>query len=401
MSAAGYILAINLLVAGLFAGVFAWIAVHEKERPAARWFALTYLLGMANFAFEWMVAAVANPRFVVFSAFAVSVAALCVYVVGLAHKYGQRVPWLLMGFLFAASLPLNLMIYDMPRASFLRVLLYQLPYAAIEAIAAWLVFRVANRRSLDTLLAWLLAASAVHFLSKPFIAVIYGLGSRPQDYVNSIYGLISQSMGAVLIVAGGMLTAMILLRDMLAEATEKSETDPLSGLLNRRGFEERALRIARSMERTNMSASIVLCDIDHFKAINDGYGHPIGDRVIAAFGAILKEAAGEVNLGARIGGEEFVVLLRGANLPAARLFAEGIRHRLMAATLDGPPDDLRITASFGVAELHPGEHVSQTLRRADRALYEAKGNGRNCVRVWEPALEARTTQKMSSRPGQS
>ena len=133
-----------------------------------------------------------------------------------------------------------------------------------------------------------------------------------------------------------------------SSATRRSETDTLSGLLNRRGFEERADRAVREAVRREGPLALVIADLDHFKSINDSYGHAAGDAVIAAF---------------------------------ARFFAEGARSAFAALPVDGLPDDVRFTASFGVAELAPGETTRDLMRRADGALYEAKKAGRDCVRV--------------------
>lgn len=387
MSAAGYILAINLLVAGLFAGVFGWISLFAKVRFPARWICASFLLGMANFGVEWLVSAVENPRFVVFAAFAVSIVGMTVFNIGILRKYSVAVPWHVLAILVAVSLPLNLAIYDMPRTSFARVLLYQLPYFAIQAVAVWQLIRAPGKRALDHVLTWLLAAGALHFLSKPFLAVMFGPGDRPQSYVDSIYALMSQSMGSVLIVATGLLVALILVRDLLAEATARSETDPLTGLFNRRGFEDRVPQITRGLAETGMPAALVICDLDHFKAVNDGYGHAGGDLVILAFAEHLRGATMENHIAGRIGGEEFAILLPGSDAMSARLFAEGIRSAFAEAGIEGLPEDERFTASFGVAELRQADTLSDMLRRADLALYEAKNSGRNCVRV-APVLAA-------------
>ncbi|MDN2565714.1 GGDEF domain-containing protein [Aquibium sp. A9E412] len=384
MSAAGYILAINLLVAGLFAGAFGLIGTYDKVRVPARWIALSFLLAAANFAVEWSVSAVDHPRLVVFTAFAISLAGLAVLNVGILKHYAVPIPWRLLAGLFVVSLALNLAIYDMPRASFLRVLLYQAPYVAVQATAALLLLRVPDKRPLDLALLGLLAAGALHFLAKPFFAVVFGAGDRPQSYVDSIYALISQSMGAVLIVAVGLMIAVILVRDLLIDATAKSETDALTGLLNRRGFEQRVPQVVRLMAETRLPASIVLCDLDHFKMVNDSYGHAGGDLVIRAFAARLAEARAESHIVGRIGGEEFAVLLPGANVAAARLFAEGIRSAFAAAAVPGLPETMRFAASFGVAELQVHDTMSDMLRRADIALYAAKNAGRNRVRVAPP-----------------
>lgn len=380
----GYILAINLVVAGLFAGAFAWLATYPKARQAARWIAAAYLLGSLNFIVEWLVPVFERPRFVVFAAVATSLAGLSLLVVGISRQYARPLPLRLVGAVLLCGCALNLAIFDMPRQSILRMVLYQAPYALILAIAAWQVFRTGERRRMDTLLAWLIAASSAHFLSKPALASIFGSGATPQDYIHTIYGVISQSMGAMFMVGLGLLMFAVLVRDILADATTKSETDPLTGLLNRRGFEARARLVGPLVGRSGVPASIVICDLDHFKAINDTFGHAAGDRVIVAFAAHLSAALGEDHIAGRIGGEEFAVILPGANAASARLFAESIRTALADAGVEGLPAGVRPTASFGVAELRVEDTISAMLKRADHALYRAKGEGRDCVRVASP-----------------
>jgi diguanylate cyclase (GGDEF)-like protein len=125
--------------------------------------------------------------------------------------------------------------------------------------------------------------------------------------------------------------------------------------------------------------SLVIADLDHFKGVNDSFGHACGDRVIEAFAGFLREAAGQDHVAGRIGGEEFAILLPGANLMAARVLAEGTRSAFSALPIGGLPADHRCTASFGVAELGSGEDFGQLMRRADQALYEAKKSGRDRV----------------------
>jgi diguanylate cyclase (GGDEF)-like protein len=180
----------------------------------------------------------------------------------------------------------------------------------------------------------------------------------------------------------------------------RSETDTLSGLLNRRGFERRADAAMASAIDQRLPVSLVIADIDHFKSVNDTYGHAAGDNVIAAFAAFLGTAASDHHVAGRIGGEEFAIILPGTNLTAARLFAEGARSALAAMPVEGLPEDRRVTASFGVAELLPGEGTSSLMRRADAALYQAKNDGRDCVRISgdQPSARAWEQRRRSGQP---
>jgi diguanylate cyclase (GGDEF)-like protein len=306
---------------------------------------------------------------------------MALFNVGMARKYHVAVPWRLMGAVFAVSVVACYSIQDMPRQSFTRMLYYQTPYFVMQAIGAWIVWSAKERSRLDTLMMWLLAASSLQFLSKPFLSYFLGgTGLTAQQYIHTDYAMFSQSIGTVSALAVALLFLVILARDILAGVTTLSETDSLSGLFNRGGFEHRAEAALRAAEHRGTTLSLVLCDLDHFKAINDNFGHASGDSVIRRFAGFLRDAA-EPHLAGRIGGEEFAIILLGTNLVAARLFAEGARSAFSGLPIDGLPDSWRVTASFGVAEYSPGETLSELLVRADKALYEAKNDGRNCVRI--------------------
>ncbi|MDP3899175.1 MAG: GGDEF domain-containing protein [Mesorhizobium sp.] len=384
MSGAGFILAINIAVAGLLATVFMMIA-FDRAHASARWIALGYVFGMSNAALELLIADVPGSRLLMTLTYASFLAALVAFDIGLARKYAVKPPWRLLGLAFAVALALNLSIQDMARESMLRQVLYQAPYAALQGIGVWLVLRAPNREWIDNALAGLLTASSLHFLAKPLIAAASGgVGDSPQTYLRSTYALFSQSLGTVFAVAVALLMLAIYVRSMLADATIRSETDALSGLFNRRGFEDRAESILNTAARTPMPVSFAICDLDGFKATNDTFGHAAGDRVIAVFAGVLRDAFAAGHVVGRIGGEEFAIVMPGADLATARLAAEGARIAFAGQGVDGLPEGQRFTASFGVAEWHPGEAYPELLRRADAALYEAKRGGRNRVRVAAP-----------------
>jgi diguanylate cyclase (GGDEF)-like protein len=198
--------------------------------------------------------------------------------------------------------------------------------------------------------------------------------------------MISMGLGTIFGIGVALMTLVVLVHDLLLDLTTKSETDTLSGLLNRRGFEQRSAGALSGAAGQGMPVSLVIADLDHFKSINDNFGHAMGDRVIAAFAGFLRKVADGHHVAGRIGGEEFAIILPGANLAAARLFAEGARSGFAAISIDGLPKDRRFTASFGVAELDQGEGIAELLVRADAALYAAKNEGRDCVRVARPSF---------------
>jgi diguanylate cyclase (GGDEF)-like protein len=382
MTGAEFILAINLCVAGLLAAAFLTIAAYDRRYESARWFALSYIIGMSNFVFEFLIASLGTSIALVLAAYASFLAALTVFNVGVARKYSVSPPWVAMAIIFVAAVVGCYLIRDMSRQSFMRMLIYQSPYFIMQAIAVGLVAQAKTRSALDNVLMGLLAASALQFLSKPFLFRAFGgTGDSPDQYLSTSYALFSQSMGTIFAIAVALMVLVILVRDVLAEANTRSETDMLSGLLNRGGFEARAAAALEDARRLGVPVSLVISDLDHFKSVNDNFGHAAGDTVIVTFARFLRSAMADHHLAGRIGGEEFAILLPGTNLVAARLFAEGARNAFASLAVDGMASTKRFTASFGVAELAGGERISDLMERADKALYLAKNSGRDCVKI--------------------
>ena len=387
MSAAAFVLAINLFIAGIFATAFGVVAAYQRSALGARWLAFAYSFGVLNVVFEFILPFQQDHRLVSFGIFAVFLLALAGCVVGLAHHYRLNPPWLLVAVAVFASLLLNLSILDMPRASFVRNLLYQAPYAVIQAIGVGVILANPRKRALDLALLVIYFISALHFLAKPVLAMLIGSGAAPQAYMGSTYAAVSQTVGAVLLIANGLMMLLIIIRDVMADMTARSETDTLSTLLNRRGFEDRGDKALTLAARSGVPAVMIVADLDHFKQINDTYGHAAGDEVIAAFAAVLRDCAPPHAVLGRLGGEEFAAFLPGANLATGRLYAETVRNAFRAGPRGQLGVDRTVSASFGVAQFVPSDHLSDLLRRADAALYQAKTDGRDCVRtvLSEPA----------------
>jgi two-component system, cell cycle response regulator len=167
-----------------------------------------------------------------------------------------------------------------------------------------------------------------------------------------------------------------------AQLLVMSSTDVLTGVANRRSLEERLHDMWEHSQRLHEPLSLVMCDIDHFKRVNDDYGHQVGDAVLQQFAKLLQTEAREIDRVGRYGGEEFVLLLPGTVLDAAVTFAERIRERVEKCTFTyGEGQSLHRTMSCGVAAWpHPFIRDQEALiKAADDALYVAKETGRNRV----------------------
>ncbi|MHB0961344.1 MAG: GGDEF domain-containing protein [Pirellulaceae bacterium] len=156
-------------------------------------------------------------------------------------------------------------------------------------------------------------------------------------------------------------------------------TDSLTSLPNRRAFDREAIQALVNFHKTRRPLSLVMVDVDHFKTINDMYGHLTGDTVLRGIAQALRENFREGDFVARFGGEEFAVLLMCTPACAALRAAEAVREALQCCCLLSEVPDMRVTASLGVAELAENEELSSLLERADRAVYAAKNAGRNQV----------------------
>ncbi len=169
---------------------------------------------------------------------------------------------------------------------------------------------------------------------------------------------------------------------LAARETDRAMTDWLTGLLNRRGF-FRALREAEERQPTHvLGSSVIVIDIDQFKVINDRFGHSSGDRALKALAILLHQQTSDRQLVARTGGEEFCIVLPGADTRAAMAMAESIREaceRIDVSAADGQP--IPFTISVGVCDVPTGTSFDEALIRADNALYRAKREGRNRVQV--------------------
>jgi diguanylate cyclase (GGDEF)-like protein len=165
-----------------------------------------------------------------------------------------------------------------------------------------------------------------------------------------------------------------------SDAEFLARTDHLTGLNNRRAFYEIAGPIWSTGLRSDRDISVILLDIDHFKALNDNYGHAFGDRVLESVASLLRGAAREGDVVARWGGEEFILFLPETNLKAALALAERLRVSIAEMRLDYGQTPLSITASFGVVQRAEScQNVDELTSRADKCLYQAKSEGRNRV----------------------
>jgi diguanylate cyclase (GGDEF)-like protein len=168
-----------------------------------------------------------------------------------------------------------------------------------------------------------------------------------------------------------------------AELHEQAIRDPLTGLYNRRYLNDALAREYMQAKRANSTLTFVLADIDHFKFINDNYGHQAGDEVLVQVASLLKKNARGSDIACRYGGEEFLLVFPGTSLEFARKRAEEIQQNCAALSIEHEGRSISVMLSFGVAAYPDhGQQWEQIIVKADKALYQSKRNGRNQVTVF-------------------
>jgi two-component system, sensor histidine kinase LadS len=253
--------------------------------------------------------------------------------------------------------------------------------AAITLVVVFVAWRRGNRAAGWFLIAWALLegftmTAAVRFL------VTRSVDSNPGLYY---YGLPLSMVAAAVLVALGVADRLRAQRLALTDAERRAQTDPLTGVLNRRSLIERLDAACLRARARGLSISLLFIDLDHFKEINDSFGHQAGDACLRAIIEPIHAELRQSDVIGRYGGEEFVVILSSADAAAADPIAQRILQRVSAVSVEGYGAPIRLTCSIGVAASDTlglwGEHL---IAQADAAVYAAKRMGRNQVRMATP-----------------
>lgn len=307
------------------------------------------------------------------------------FAAAIIKRYALPVPWRAMAITGAISMGAFLwFLLGRPSIS-ARIYAISIGAGLIASMVVRALWPVAKPFLIDKLLFWVAGLSAVNLIVRP--VVLLSLRGGFDSYVGfqqSLYWTTVQfSQAMVSIVAAICLTVAVAI-DMVRELKVEANADDLSGLLNRRGFEANATTALRRSADEGHGVALLIADLDHFKEVNDRHGHAVGDTIIAAFGAHVRQLGPADMVAGRIGGEEFAILLPGASIEGARRLAEIIRIGFPTSCAEHIPPSLVPSTSVGITAGRADEGLSELLRQADQALYEAKRAGRNRVRAFSP-----------------
>lgn len=319
------------------------------------------------------------PNFLIFGA-AISLYLAAADILKVTPRF---LPWLV-NLCLTAFAPFLWFTYIQP-AVLPRLLIHSVVLAVISSITAVLLLR-----HQDAALRSPLRACGRLLLCHMLLQVTWSTAAilRPigRDFMHVDLAAMAFSYLSVLL--GAACATALLWLSLCVHRTQlhhMAQTDSLTGLLNRRAFEEIVRRELPRSSRPGRAIGMLLIDIDHFKLVNDSQGHPAGDEVLRRISVVLQQSTRVSDVIARYGGEEFVVLLRDAGLEESAATAERIRREI--ACLSGLPGGVSLTASVGVAIGDPSENAATFLLRADEALYNAKRGGRNLVSIYRAVRE--------------
>ncbi|GAM00294.1 hypothetical protein SP5_028_00050 [Sphingomonas parapaucimobilis NBRC 15100] len=393
MNAAVYALIANSCMAALFVVTYGVIALSYSRQRAAACFMVSYLLGFFTPICHLLVLYTDHVALFSVVGYGVFLGGILVMAVGIQAFVGRRPPWRLILLLWGAGLALRLAIADGPRNTLPYELMFQLPFAIASFVVMLTARRIAQGGPIRAMLIGIFGVIGVHFLLKPWLVLTLGSGPTPKSYLSSVYAVVSQISTGVLLVAAGLCLMLLVIQKALEETILDAETDPLTGLTNRRGLYRAGPRMLAEAAMHGEGLHALVLDLDHFKAINDRHGHATGDTVLVAFAQAVQALTAPDMLAVRMGGEEFAVLIPDADSDAqdnrATRLGDAIRDALKPFATQGLPG---LTVSGGIVRHQAGETLDELIGRADQLAYRAKRAGRDRILQDPSDLASRSDQ---------
>lgn len=387
-----YILStINPVVGLLFALTFFLIWRQQPERRHILHWASAFFLGSLGFSFEFLN--YIDPMFRLSDGVNIFVPVCVLLIVrGVCLRYTGSAPTRLLISILGITYITASWINFVHENAFGRGLTITVGIVALLTVATTAILKYRARDKIDLgILVTLMIASALLFARPALSFFIEGAPQKGIIEDTSFWAVSMKVAGLYSLLVFSILFMLRIAADLFEELNQQSVTDSLSGLLNRRGFFASTEPLAREA-RPSLPISVLLLDIDHFKRVNDSYGHQTGDRVIRKLADMMKSSTPDPGLVGRLGGEEFAIFLPNTGSMAAMAFAEALRCSIELQHHAGIPATHPVTVSIGVAE-GTGEDLERLLHVADAGLYTAKDSGRNQVQMADAGMVLRDRRR--------
>ncbi|MDD9908394.1 MAG: GGDEF domain-containing protein [Ahrensia sp.] len=375
----------------LYALGFWVIWFYIRNISAAAYFAAAYLVGGIGYCLDIYSDVLGAPAsYLVLGFYCLTTTLMSA---GLFVRVGRPMPWRLVAVLLATTVPFFWYFREVLDSIVAQLMLVNLVNAVLVALPLP-ALRGRQHIPIDRVIFWLLTFIVVQVLLRTFVTLYLDAGTLTQEtYEMSITGVAFYFTTSLAAAALSLTLYVALGIDIVHTLKKQSDTDAMTGLLNRAGFEEKAQKVMAWAAIERRPVCMIITDLDHFKRVNDTLGHATGDVVISFYGRILLNMSRSTDVAGRVGGEEFCLLLSDCGVADAEDLAEAVRHSFHTTDIPGTNPPLRCAASFGIAMQRGDEPLAELYKRADAALYAAKEAGRNCVRTidnynWRPQLDA-------------
>ena len=365
------------MVAGMLGAMLIFFGRQENV-PALKWWGAAYLLGAASVAI-WTIGGskLGDPTILALNAVGFVACGMVWNAARVFHGRKPNLPGLVFGAIAWIGISVVLPSLDSAMRLTIGAAIVAI-YAALTASELWSERRRGMHKRWPTVVVPVMHGCVL------MLPILLGALLRPHDetFTSSIW-VTAFSIELVLYAIGTVFVIFMLVSDRAVTVHKTAASiDPLSGMFNRRGFAEACARVIEREANAGRPVTVMIFDIDHFKGINDRFGHPAGDEILKLFSTVVVNSLRISDLSGRIGGEEFAALLPCA-LEEGVLVAERVREAFEASGIvceEGPVDT---TVSIGVAGGPAGTELEVLLAAADTALYQAKRSGRNRVEAAE------------------
>ncbi|VFR76846.1 diguanylate cyclase/phosphodiesterase (GGDEF & EAL domains) with PAS/PAC sensor(s) [plant metagenome] len=359
---------VALLIAFAFHGAWHFLGRARQMRSFA-WAFTCYAVGLTSQILLWPASRASN----VLLTGALYGAAAYLFARGIAEQENRDLPWRPALVLLAIMLGLRTWAGAEPGDFLLRTGSLYGAVTVLFLMALWQIRHLARGTALERLLFWFLGLGTLAQL--PRVLLTGQARDAAYGYDGTLYWVGTQISFYLFSVGAALLFLLLTAKRTIAEYRHASERDALTGMANRAGLQRGLHRLALSGERYGLA----IVDADHFKSINDRHGHPAGDAVLTEMAGVIQAQLRGNDFAARVGGEEFILVMPGATHDAAQAAAQRLRDSLAAHAFSHIAPDLRCTASIGVGSFPAAHPFTQAYACVDQRLIRAKHGGRNRV----------------------
>lgn len=352
-----------------FVCAFFSLGRFNEELKSAYWFGAGYACAVIGYLGNFTSGYLPSTLINIVSVFVYGLATAFVCI-GLVRRTKTKIAWKLCAPLIILSvITPPLAVYVLPSLE-TQKLIRDIATGLLFVGASLMVLRAKDIILNRTIAAIYLGFGVVVFLMAPVLTSIFQAYNA--EFLIFVFHGLWATIGAATVLTAYVIQLVHILK-------QEANTDPLTGLLNRRGFASKIASFMSELEADHDKVYILMVDLDNFKSVNDTFGHSIGDELICITAKILQTKTPYDQIVARIGGEEFAVAFTAQSIIEAKALGEHLRTKLAATKIDTGTADLSFTASTGIGHGLPTDNLNEIMDRADRALYLAKQAGRNCV----------------------